>query len=48
MVYVPAMVELHETDAEPELVRLLGEIGLQFRSVGAESVSVTVPVKPFR
>ena len=46
-VYVPAIVELQETLAVPELVRLLGEIGLQFRPVGIESVRLIIPVKPF-
>jgi hypothetical protein len=45
--YVPAMVELHETDDVPVAVRLAGEIDPQFRPVGAESVRVTVPAKPF-
>jgi hypothetical protein len=45
--YVPAVVELQETLAVPEFVRLLGEIGLQFRPVGMESVRLMVPVKPF-
>jgi hypothetical protein len=47
-VYVPAVVELHETLATPELDRLLGEIGPQFRPAGKESVRLTVPMKPFR
>jgi hypothetical protein len=42
------MVELHETDAEPVLERLPGEIGPQFRPAGMASVSVTVPVKLVR
>ena len=46
--YDPAMVELQETDAEPALETLPGEMGPQFRPVGMESVRVTVPVKPFR
>jgi len=45
--YDPAIVELQETDAEPELETLPGEIGPQFRPAGMESVSETVPVKPF-
>ena len=47
-VYVPAVAELHETLARPEATRLPGEIGPQFRPAGMESVSVMVPVKPFR
>jgi hypothetical protein len=47
-VYVPAVVELQETLAVPEVVRLLGEIGLQLRPAGMESVRLTVPVKPLR
>lgn len=47
-VYVPAVVELQETLAGPELVTLLGEIGPQFRLIGMESARLTVPVKPFR
>jgi hypothetical protein len=46
-VYVPAVVELQETLAVPEFVRLLGEMGPQFRPVGMESVRLMVPVKPF-
>jgi len=46
--YDPAVVELQDTDAEPELETLPGEMGPQFRPAGIESVSVTVPVKPFR
>ena len=45
--YDPAMVELQETDAEPVVETLPGEMGPQFRPAGMESVSVTVPVKPF-
>jgi len=47
-VYVPAIVELHETEDVPVAVRLPGEIGPQFRPAGAESVRVTVPGNPFR
>jgi hypothetical protein len=47
-VYVPAMVELQETLAVPEFVRLFGEIGPQFKPAGMESVKLTVPVNPFR
>jgi len=42
------MVELHATDDMPVAVRVPGEIGPQFRPAGIVSVSVTVPVKPFR
>jgi len=45
--YDPAMVELQETDAEPLVETLPGEMGPQFRPAGIESVSVTGPVKPF-
>lgn len=45
--YDPAMVELQETDAEPLVETLPGEMGPQFRPAGIESVSVTEPVKPF-
>jgi hypothetical protein len=31
----------------PEFVRLLGEMGPQFKPVGMESARLTVPVKPF-
>ena len=47
-VYVPANVELQETVAVPEAAMLPGEIATQFRPEGTESVSVTVPEKPFR
>ena len=46
--YDPATVELQETDGELGAETLPGEMGPQFRPVGIESVSVTVPVKPFR
>lgn len=46
--YVPAAVELHETDAVADDVMLAGDIGTQFRPEGTESVKVTVPVKPLR
>jgi hypothetical protein len=46
--YDPAMVELQETDGELGDEMLPGEMGPQFRPPGMESVSVTVPVKPFR
>ena len=46
--YDPAMVELQETLAVPEAVRLFGEIGPQFKPAGMESVRVTVPANPFR
>jgi hypothetical protein len=45
--YDPAMVELQETDAEPLVETLPGEMGPQFRPAGIESVRVTEPVKPF-
>jgi uncharacterized protein (DUF2164 family) len=41
------MVELQETDAEPLVETLPGEMGPQFRPAGIEWVSVTEPVKPF-
>jgi len=47
-VYVPAIVELHETADVPVAVRLPGEIGPQFKPAGEESVSVIVPENPFR
>jgi hypothetical protein len=47
-VYVPAMFELQETVAVPELARLPGEIKLQFKPAGIESVRPTVPANPFR
>jgi hypothetical protein len=46
--YDPAIVELQETDAELLVDTMPGEMGTQFRPEGIESVSVTVPVKPFR
>jgi hypothetical protein len=44
--YVPAVVELHETVAVPEVVMLVGEIVPQVKPVGTVSVSATVPVNP--
>ena len=46
-VYVPGMVELQETLAVPEFVRLPGETGPQFKPAGMVSVTVTVPANPF-
>ena len=46
-VYVPGMVELQETLAVPEFVRLPGETGPQFKPAGIVSVRVTVPANPF-
>lgn len=40
------MVELHETVAVPEFVRLVGLIAPQVRLAGTVSVRLTVPVKP--
>jgi hypothetical protein len=45
--YVPATFELHETVAVPELVIVLGLIGLHVKPGGGVSVRVIVPVKPF-
>src|SRR5207253_1743736 len=45
-VKVPAVLELHETVAVPELVTLLGVIAPQVRPDGTVSVNVTVPVNP--
>lgn len=42
------MFELQETLAVPELVRLPGEIGPQFKPAGIVSVRLTVPVNPLR
>ena len=47
-IYDPAMVELQDTDGELGDETLPGEMGPQFRPVGMESVSVMMPVKPFR
>jgi hypothetical protein len=44
--YLPALVELHETVAVPELVTLVGNSAPQLRPEGATSVRLTVPVKP--
>jgi hypothetical protein len=41
-------VVVQETVAVPELVMLLGEIGLQVRPLGTVSVRETIPVKPAR
>lgn len=46
-VKVPAVVELHDTLATPELVTLLGVIAPHVRPVGTLSVRLTVPVKPY-
>ncbi len=43
---MPAMVELQESVAVPELVTLVGVIAPQVRPAGTVSVSETVPVKP--
>jgi hypothetical protein len=43
---VPAIVELHETVAVPELVTLAGVIAPQVRLAGTVSVRLTTPVKP--
>jgi hypothetical protein len=45
-VYVPAVVELHETVAVPEPVTLVGVNAPQFRPEGIVSENVTVPAKP--
>jgi len=45
--YVPATVELQDTEAVPEAVRKPGEIELHERPAGIVSVNETVPVKPF-
>jgi len=47
-VYVPAMLELHETVAVPVALRLLGEIGVQLRPDGTMSVRLTAPLNPLR
>jgi len=47
-VYVAATVELHETVAVPELVKLVGLIAPQVRFVGTVSVRLIVPVNPLR
>jgi hypothetical protein len=47
-VKVPAVVELQETEAVPELVTLVGLIAPQVSPVGGVSVRLTTPVKPFR
>jgi hypothetical protein len=44
--YVPAVVELHETVAVPEVVILVGLIAPQVKPDGTVSVNATVPVKP--
>jgi len=41
-------VELQDTVAVPEFVRLLGVIAPQVKPVGTVSVRVTVPVNPLR
>ena len=46
--YDPAMVELQETNAWPVVEMLPGKMDPQFSPAGIESVSVVVPVKPFR
>jgi hypothetical protein len=43
---VAAIVELHETVAVPEFVRLAGLMEPQVRLAGTVSVSPTVPVNP--
>ena len=45
-VNVPAVLELQDTVAVPELVRLLGVIAPQVSPEGTVSVRLTVPVKP--
>ncbi len=45
---VPAVVELQETVAVPELVTLVGVIAPQVRPAAGVSVRLTIPVKPFR
>lgn len=47
-VYVPAIVELQDTEAAPDAVMLDGKIGPQLRLAGRVSVRLTVPTKPFR
>ena len=44
----PAVVELQETVAVPELVTLVGVIAPQVRPAAGVSVSETTPVKPLR
>lgn len=46
--YVPAVVALHDTVAEPVPERAFGVIAPQVRPVGTVSVSATDPVKPLR
>lgn len=45
---VPAVVELHETEAVPEPAMLVGAMAPQVSPDGTVSVSETVPVKPLR
>jgi hypothetical protein len=47
-VKVPAVVELHETVAVPELVTLVGLMAPQVSPACGVSVSETTPVNPFR
>ena len=47
-VNVPAVVELQETVAVPELVTLVGVIAPHVRPVAGVSVRLTTPVKPLR
>lgn len=44
--YVPAIAELHDRVAVPDVVMLLGVIAPHVRLVGTTSVRATVPVKP--
>ncbi len=43
---MPAVVELHETVAVPELVTLVGMIEAQVKPEGTASVRLIVPVNP--
>lgn len=43
---MPAVVELHETVAVPELVTLVGMIEAQVKPEGTVSVRLIVPVNP--
>jgi len=43
---LPAVVELHETVAVPELVTLVGMIEAQVKPEGTVSVRLIVPVNP--
>jgi len=45
---LPARLALHEIEAVPDPVILLGDIALHARPVGSVSLSVATPEKPFR